>query len=271
MKVPIQPLISANVWRLGGDTAELEITVNEDFMTSDGLWWPKSKRGPGATFAKIVPLTIDSNEVLFPDFELDSTIDALVNRNARYDAYIKAEDGRRVPFVLGFALRQLTDGDPSTTWSEIILLRDADYDRKRTLTGSLMDNVYSLITAAIGGLSKANVVNYGVTALTANPLNPTDPIAVGANDPTWVSFRAGRGLVQKSGSVDLIDGGVSSSVLTDVVTPDSVIICTPRSPDILGTPRVLPDDIVEGESFVIRSTNEGDLGRVDWAITAPNP
>lgn len=188
MKVTIEAINTPDIWHLTG-SVKLRIYANQSFITAGGQFIPQSTPGTAQTSYLEVDCDVTGSVLTVPSFEIDSTVDGVDNQNSTYSAYLIA-GGRRIPFLEHFAVNTLEPGDPSTTWGEIILLRNAF--NPQTLPDSLIRQLLGHIQLAVGELNKASETNLGVTALTTDPLDPAFPIAVGANDPDWLDLVGGQ-------------------------------------------------------------------------------
>src|SRR5687767_15629459 len=107
MKVLIEAFTTPNIWQLGGDTAKLRIYADQSFMTSMAQWIPQGTPGRTETFFLEIDCTITGGELNIPNFEIDSTVDALVNPHATYSAEIISSSNKRVEFLRNFAVNTL--------------------------------------------------------------------------------------------------------------------------------------------------------------------
>lgn len=189
MKIIIEAINTPQVWHHGGTTAELRIYADQDFQTADGQVIPHGNMGSNNTFYLPVICTILGNVLTIPSFEIDSTVDSLSDAYATYSAEIVATNGKRIPYLTNFRVNTLQPGDPSLTWGEIILAIDGF--KSASQTDMLVRQLESIISLAAGNLTNASETNKGVTFLTADPVDPTAPKAVGDNDPDWLALRAG--------------------------------------------------------------------------------
>lgn len=220
MKVLIDPLNTPDVWRLSGNSVKLRIYANQPFLTADGQWVPQGTPGGAQTFYLEVDCELTGSHVLLiPEIEIDSTVDALDNPSATYTAELVA-GGKRVVFLANFAVNTLADGDPSTTWSEIVLLRNMF--EPRVLDDSLSRQIAGMISSAVGQLNRANATRQGVTALTVDPDDPLVPLAVAANDPDYLNAIHGTGTTFVSGDY----ASLSVAVATIGATPGTLLIET---------------------------------------------
>jgi hypothetical protein len=261
MKIPVEAINTPNIWRLGGSTAKLRIYADQPFQTSLGQWWPQGTPGAQNTFYMEVPCTILGGELTIPGFEIDSTVDALVNPHTTYTAELVSANNKRIPFLSHFAVNTLEEGDPSLTWGEITLLREGV--NPQSLSDSLIRQLLAHISLAVGELNRASSTNTGVTALTTDPVDPIFPIAVGANDPRWLALDAGTGLIVDSDVATLVDGSVTIPNANALV--GSKIIATSMDPNVGGTLHI--ENIIPGVGFDIASNNIGDNGQVAWILT----
>lgn len=257
MKVLIEAFSSADFWKLTG-SVKLRIYANQSFWTSNGQYVPRGTVGSANTAYLEVACTVLGSTLTIPDFEIDSTVDSLDNIWATYTAEL-VTDGKRVSFLANFAVNTLEAGDPSLTWGEIILLRNML--APQSIPESLTRQIAAMITLAVGQLNRSSETNYGVTALTANPLDPAFPIAVGANDPVWLSLLAGTGMLAEIDTAVLVDGRVTIPAVA--VAADSKIFHSAME-GVTGALHI--ENIVPGESFDIVSANFGDNGTVSWAL-----
>lgn len=263
MKILIEAINTPNIWKLSGSTAQLRIYADQTFLTSLGQWIPQGTPGSQNTLYLAVDCSIDAGQLLIPGFEIDSTVDALVNPHATYTAEIVTAN-KRVSFLRNFAINTAPEGDPSTTWGEVIILRNAF--NPQTISDSLIRQLLSYIQLAVGDLNRASETNTGVVAITANGPDPTFPIAVSAHDPTWLTLQGGGGLITEADSALLANGRVTVDNAT--VQAESLIIVTSMSTDVTGALRV--ENIVPGASFDIVSSNLfGDNGQVAWIMINP--
>jgi hypothetical protein len=266
MKVPINPWNTPQLWRLPSGTAELRIYANTDFVTSDNQLIPAGKINDPQSFYLSVTCTILGNVLTIPSFEIDSTVDALLNEHARYNAVLVAPNGKKVLFISNFAVNTLEPGDPSMDWAEILLFRDMPAPQQSS--PSLLRQIAAMISVAAGALTKSNSINTGVTALSVDPLDPVFPIALAANDPLVLDLLSGVGLTIAAGQATLVDGEVTVNeplvLSTHIICPHSM------SNDVNGVIKAPVEEIVDNVSFKIVSSDGGDNGPIGWFITAPS-
>lgn len=212
MKVLIETITTPNVWHLSGATAKLRIYADQTFQTSLGQWIPQGTPGKANSFYLEVACTITAGELSIPTFEVDSTVDALINPHATYTAEIVSANNTRVPFLANFAVNTLPDGDPSATWAEITILRNMFVPQ--SLSDNLSRQISGMISAAVGQLNRASETNTGVTALDTDPVDPIFPIAIGANNPDFQS------LIQTKGTWLRGYDATAHGVVGDGVTDD---------------------------------------------------
>lgn len=262
MKVLIEAINTPPIWRLGGATAKFRIYANMDFQTSDGQWVAAGRVGDANSFFLEVICTILGNIILIPSFEIDSTVDALVNPHALYTGILVATNGRRVSFPSqSFAVNTLEAGDPSMQWGEILLFNTGNWPH--TADVSVLRQIAAMIQLAVGNLNRGSDINTGGVALTVAPLDPTFPIGVAANDPDWMALQGGVGLLTDSGTAVMVNGTVT--VPTAVVVAGSLIL--PSSMDAGVSHALHVENIVPGVSFDIVSSDGGDNGIVAWVLT----
>lgn len=207
MKVIVEATVTPNLWHFTG-AVKLRIYANQQFFNSDGQYVPQGTPGQAASAYLEITCAVAGNELTIPSFEIDSTVDGLDNIWSTYTAELVA-GGKRKPFLTNFAINTLQPGDPSTTWAEIINLRNLL--EPQSMPESLGRQVNALVTTAVGELNKSSETNTGVTALTADPVDPTFPIAVGANDPDYLALLAGSGAIW----VNAKENGLAGDGVTD--------------------------------------------------------
>lgn len=260
MKVLVEQFITSDAWSLTG-VVKLRIYARQSFWNSDGQFVPQGIPGRAETAYLEIDGTVTGTQLTIDDFEIDSTVDGLDNVFATYDAELVVGT-RRIPFLTSFPINTLQVGDPSTTWPEIIILRNMFVPQ--TLDDNLVRQIAALIQVAAGNLTKASETNTGVTALTVNPIDPIFPIAVAANDPVWLQLTSGSRILEASiANMDFASPGrviVNSFLVTD----DTPILLTGREPGITGVLHI--ESVIAGVSFEIVSSNGGDSGLISWAI-----
>lgn len=264
MKVTVEPFNTADFWRLSGPI-KLRIYANQSFWTSDGQYIPRGTKGAANTAYLEVTCAVAGNVLTIPEIELDSTVDGLDSPWATYSAEFVA-GGRRVTFLDNFAINTLAAGDPSTTWAEILILRNLLVPQ--TITDSLVRQINALVTLAVGNLNKSSETNLGVVAITENAIDVAFPIAVSANDPLWLALLAGSGLLVESDTAVIASTAAGDSRVTvanAAVTADSKIFPASQDAGVTGTLRI--ENVVPGVSFDIVSNNGGDNGTVAWTLT----
>lgn len=261
MKVLVEAINTPPIWRMGGSAAKLRVYAQSDFQTSNGQWIGAGHPGQLETFCLEIICTILGNVITVPSFEIDSTVDALVNPNALYTAQFISSANRRFPFLSNFPVNTLEAGDPSMTWGEILQHRNGY--APQSLSASILRQIEATIQLAVGSLNKASDINFGGTAVTVPPLDPVFPIAVGANDPLWLALQSGTGLLTDTGTSVLLNGSVT--VPSAAVLLTSRIICSSMDANVSGALHI--ENVVPGVSFDIVSSNLGDAGTVAWLLT----
>lgn len=258
MKVLIEAINTPVIW-YSDVPVELRIYANSAFTSSDGQWIPR-----GSTRENYLPIagSIVGNVLTFPSFEIDSTVDSPDNPFALYTAeVVEVTTGRRLQtFKANFPLNTLEAGDPSYRWDEI----ENQRQMRRVQSVSNERLIAALITSAVGALNKSSETSTGVTALTEDPIDPTFPVAVSANDPRWLAIVAGTGLSAAAGQATLVNGEVT--IPSSVIDTTKVVLVTSLDVAVTGQLIVPQDEIVDEASFVIRSTNLGDNGLVGWVV-----
>lgn len=266
MKVPVQPINAPAIWQEGGTAAILRAENLKGFTTSLGQFVPPSS---GNKLYLEADITIDAEEPMIPQIEIDSTDDCypwdsdITGDVPGYKFSIVTSKKKIIPYFPRCRVPTLADGDPSITWLELRALNRA---RKRQVIPQRFIPemvVQAWIQAAVGALNKGNSINTGVVALTHDPIDPIFPIAVGANHPLWLSLSAGTGLVIASGTAVLVNG--SKTVLTALVTSTSKIFPVSTDPNVTGALRI--ENVVPGVSFDIVSNETGNAGTVAWMMT----
>lgn len=258
MKVLVEANNTPDIWHLGGSTAKLRIYALRDFQTSSGQWIGAGSPGQVDSLYLEISCTIVANVLTIPSFEIDSTVDALINPNARYSAELVGENGRRVNYLDNFRVNTLQAGDPSMTWGEIRLFRRMNVPPY--FTDSLDWQISRMIQLAVGSLNKASENNPGVAASSYPAVDPTFPIHVSVTDPLWLQLQTGSG----AGSTTIVDGAVV--VNTSAVAADSRPFAFSLSEGAMGPFYVLPAEFVVGVSFIVRSRNLGDNGLIGWRL-----
>lgn len=216
MRVRIEPMSTPDIWRLPGNApVKLRIYANRPFITGDGQFVPQGTPGQAHSFYLEVACQLTGeNVLLIPEVEIDSTVDSIDNPWTTYTAELVA-GGKRVPFLTNFAVNTLADGDESTTWGEIILLKNLV--EPQAITESLTRQINGLITMSVGALNKASTTNTGVTALSFPPGDPTHPEAVASNDPAYLAMLGLRSDPFVN-SINLMDEEFHASGLADTTT-----------------------------------------------------
>lgn len=245
MKIAIEAINTPDLWRLTGPV-KLRIYANQSFINSDGQFVPQGIVGQANTAYLEVDCEVVASQLVIPAIEIDSTVDALTNIWATYDAELIA-GGRRVPFLTSFAINTLEVDDPSTTWGEVILLRDMI--APQSIPDSLTRQLISNIQLAVGSLNKATFLNPGVTRLSVDPDDPTAPMAVSVNDPDYLAA------VNAAGGVAFISSDYASladAVLAIGATPGALLIRAADFPS--GGSTTVPSTLV---------LDWGDVGTLD--------
>ena len=265
MKVVIEAINSPEYWKVGGSTAKLRIEALQGFTTSDGQFIPPSSNG---SFYIEVPITILADIPTISSFEIDSTEDAtpwgspVEGDVPGYKATIVTDKGRKFPYLSQFRVPTLTDGDPSYAWGEIRAFnKGAALSALRTRRYITEDEVRNWITTAVGNLNKGSETNTGVVAISKDATDPAFPTAVSVTDPIWLDVIAGRSINVDRGQATLVDGSVT--VLSSVVSSNQAPSLAPMFPP---SGILYIDNIVNGVSFDIKSTDFGDNGIVGWAL-----
>lgn len=210
MKVIIEAFNTADNWRLRGPV-KFRIYADQSFFNSDGQYVAQGTPGNSNTAYLEVDCTAVANVLTIPSIEIDSTVDALDNPWATYTAEIVAQ-GRRVPFLANFPVNPIAEDDPSTTWGEIILQRNLL--APQSITESLSRQISGMISLAAGQLTKASETNTGVTALTANPLDPSFPVAVSADDPIWQALAISPTAILNVKSFGAVGDGITDDTVS---------------------------------------------------------
>lgn len=258
MKVPIEPYVTMDMWRLTG-AVKLRIYANRSFWNSDGQYVPQGTPGAAQTAYLEINASVAGNALTVEGFEIDSTVDALDHPHTTYTAELIA-GSKRVPFLQNFPINTLQVGDPSLTWPEIVILKN--FFEPRSLPDSLTRQIYALISLAVGNLNKGSETNTGVVAISHAATDPTFPTAVSTTHPLWQSLESGTGLVVEADTAVMVDGAVV--VASAAITANSKVLVNSQDEGVTGSLRVV--DVVPGVSFTIRSSNGGDNGGVSWAI-----
>lgn len=263
MKILVEAINTPPIWRMGGTAAKLRVYAQSDFQTSNGQWVSAGHPGQLETFCLEIICTILGNVITIPSFEIDSTVDALVNPSALYTAQFISSANRRFPFLSNFPVNTLEAGDPSMTWGEILQHRNGY--APQSLSTSILRQIEATIQLAVGNLNKASDTNFGGTAVTVAPLDPVFPIAVGANDPLWLALQSGTGLLTESGTAVMVNGAVT--VPSTIVLAGSIIGPFSMDAGVSHALHVPSANIVPGVSFDIVSSDGGDNGVVAWVLT----
>jgi hypothetical protein len=202
MKVIIEEAITPAVYQEFGDTATLRLEVLDGFTSSDGVLVPPS--GHGEIYLEAT-ITIDNDEMHFPALEIDSTEDAAPWDSPNtgdvrgYRVSIITQRGKRIPYFSECKVPILTGGDTSFTWEELRVFnrlfrpRKGHYSQFDRLIN--VDQVQSMIQAALGARGFASINSVGITALSSPPIDPSFPIALSPTDPEYQELLSGGSVV----------------------------------------------------------------------------
>jgi hypothetical protein len=164
-------------WNYGGSTATLRVTLNSQFVDSDGATW-----NPGPAFTKIVTCTVASRVVTCPSFTRASTTDAQVNRLALYTGKLYDAGGSLRATV--FENYQL----PVSMGVTISLAQWHVYNNGLQLqnppaTYLSQDQVQAAIQDAFEAGNAASTTSLGRVKISTTPVDAASPVALGSNDP----------------------------------------------------------------------------------------
>ncbi len=268
MKVIIEAAQTPSIYKFPNASPVLRIDALRGFTTSDGALIPPSQ-GQSKDFYLEVPLTVVAEELRIPTFEIDSTQDAypwdssVTGDLPGYKATIIISPGKKLPYFPQFKVPTLQVGDPSMTWGEVRIFNRVFRRRFAGLDRYIrVDEVQEWIQNAVGALNKSSPTNTGGVAISYPAVDPAFPEAVGTNDPNWAAI-AGTAV----GSWELQDDGSGEAVVLDGrVRANSVIVPFSQSETVVGALRCPRGEIVDGVSFVIRSSESGDFGEVGYVI-----
>lgn len=271
MKVNIEAGKTPGLWH-HKETTDLHLRhyANDAFQTNTGeLWVPGSPYGgqftsPNAYFR--TEALLNGREFNWVDFETDSTEDSPTNPNARYSTYVFSRKKMLFPLLLGYGVPAVYDPElllvATHTFDSLQLHRDA-HPLSRVPEGRYdIGQVEYLINRQLALLRYASILQAGIAFGTFPPVDPLAPIHVSATDPRWSALVAGVGLLAAGGQGNLVDG--TATVLSDLVDSESVIAAFSMDANVTGVLRGV--NVVDGESFVIESSFEGDQGKVGWFL-----
>lgn len=258
MKVVVEPQNTPNVWRLGGNSALLQIRANEAFDTFNGQYVPAARVDEGLCLETVCPIV--ANSLLIPDVELDSTEDSITNPRATYDAVLVSK-GKKINFLLNFRVPATL---PNLTWPILRLRKTARIPLRLSDTYN-SEQIESLIAQSLTFLRLASITQVGMAASSHPATDPGFPTHVSVTHPLIVALEAGQGLIAAAGKADMVNSAVT--VLTAVVLETSVIVPASMDAGVTGALRVV--NIVPGVSFNIVSSNFGDNGEVSWILSNP--
>jgi len=247
MKIQIEALHTVNQWYFSA-APELRIYALSDFHTDNGELVLRGTVGTDEPHLKI-QCTLDGATLEIPSFEIDSTP---LNPPARYTA-IFVVGSRWVPFLSNFTV----PSEPSsTTWDAIKIYQRIG--RMRYINppqAELQQMVAGMIANALTFLRFGSETQVGMVALDEDPLDPAFPTALSAN-----SSRIAR----DSGTATMVNGAVT--VLSAQVTPASKIKTFSLDDGVVGPLRAPLSEVVEGVSFVVRSSENLDSGVIGWEL-----
>lgn len=197
-----------------------------------------------ATAAAIEGLLVTNRQVLPPHF-------------TPYLVYIYDAKGvlRYQLTPRGFHLRDSMDD--VFTWLAWVA---ANQFREKRLAGQFLgdyDRVQALIDDVLPA-PLASDLEAGLAFADVPPVDPSRPTFVSTNSPLL-------GLPVVAVGQALLDGGVAT-VEEEAVGVEAVIQLTSASPNVTGNLYCDPSEITAGISFVVRSTNFGDVGLFNWTI-----
>lgn len=254
MKRIIEAINAPSIWKYGGSAFKLRIYADSSFKTSDGQFILQGHRNGSVDCYLEIDCSVTADVPLIPSFEIDSTEDALINKNARYSAILVTQGGKKIPFLDNFAV-PATDGPPAIAWPALELHNGAVQFQREASTTLTLGQIESLISIAVGLLNKASETNLGVVALSDDPSDPNFPIALSASSPRVAVDR---------GVETLVAG--AATILSPLVLSTSIIICTGQDDNVSGAVRAPVSGRIDGVSFPVVSSNGLDNGVIGWVV-----
>jgi hypothetical protein len=257
VKVTIESISTPNIWQFS-TAPELRTYALQDFYTDEGVLVLRGTPGTDEPHLKSQCTLSGSTQLIIPEIEIDSTS---IDPPSRYTSLFVTR-GRKTPYMSNFAV----PAEPNdTTWLGLQIYQRIGRMRfvnpPMAQIQSLMAN---MIADALTFLRFASETRAGMAASSFAPLDPLFPIHISTTDPNWENFIAGLGMIIAADRATLVDGTVT--VPAPAVTANSIITVT-KMANMAGSLNVPADQIVEGVSFVINSTDGGDNGDVSWMIT----
>lgn len=260
MKIIIEAINTPDVWRFNGPI-KLRIYALQPFINSDGQLVPQGTPGQvQSAYLEVDCFTDGADSLIIPGIEIDSTVDSLTNPWATYHAELVA-GGRRIPFLTGFGINTVEEGDDGYTWGEVALLRDML--TPQSIPESLNRQIAAMISSAVGQLNRASSTNTGITKLTADPVDPTNPIAVGANDPIWHDFT--QGLLPATGVVP----GTYTNPVIEVAEDGRIVEAGDGPPALTSVGLSGAESLLEITNSPLTANGEIELAIIPQTVNSP--
>jgi hypothetical protein len=171
--------LSVSSWQYG-TPAYLRI-YSSGFTASDGTVVPAGSPTSGSLYQQVA-CTVSGSTVTCPSFQLQTTSDALDDQTATYTGYLYDAQGRQRVLVFSGYSVPTSMGTPFTytQWTAynaaVIPVRDTDTYTKNQV------NAYVASAVSVG--NSATTTALGKVKMSVAPVDPSNPVAVGANDPS---------------------------------------------------------------------------------------
>lgn len=179
--------VSVPNWRAGGALCSMRIYANGDFTDSLGVRYLGGAVGT-LNYFHVVNGTVFNNFCTLEAFNLPSTSDAQTNNQVKYTAVLyDSKNTQRGVYLASFSL-PISLGT-SVTWAQIAVHNQATPRPSTTMVGYYTaPQVDALIQQNINAtVQDATTVTKGGVRLSAPPVSPSNPVAVGTNDHFYTS------------------------------------------------------------------------------------
>ena len=167
-----------------GDSPNVEMRIlsHRSFVDSDGTAQMPGTIHRGA-FYKRIPCSITDNVLTYPTFEIASTTD--ISSRHSYTFALYDGDGRYLSTM--FDKIRVPDENSTRTLQQLIAYNEANVPVDED-TGYSKDQIDTMLGALTDAAPKASDAVIGVAKLTKAPASAVNPIAVGANDDSYVGI-----------------------------------------------------------------------------------
>jgi len=276
--------ITRQGWQHGGAAATLEISADQDFVTSDG-------EVVKAGYYKSIACTVSGEDLTIPQFPLSPTTNAPSNTNATWTARFVDQQGTPREYWLSSFKLSHAQSSP-TNWPAIFLYNNPppypgpppaiNYIQAQLLIAEALANLQ--IAAADQATMAAGSATVSDTSIEANDIVAvfsqsdgvsgslrviTDPgvgfTITSSNDLDagtvgWIKLKAGTSFPPPpSGSATMVNG--TANVANTELTGAELINAFSVDAGVMGPLQVI---ISPGVGFTIQSANGGDNGNVGW-------